>query len=851
MIYDIKKENDSNISFAKLGNKAKELIVLKNKGYNVPEGFVLDIDTFDEIISFNGLEEHIVTILDDLKYVKNGEKESVDILEISDNLYKLFDNIALVEDIVCKINTNIKDDKKYAVRSSSVKEDLDNYSFAGMYDTYLNVEGRRGIKEAIIKCYRSLFSVNVLTYLRDHNFDFKSLKMAVIVQEMVPSEYSGVVFGVNPISGQDTQMVIEAVEGLGNNYVDGTTKPETYYYDWYKEQYSYSEDNKFLDRNILDKIASNVVNIQKLYGRPCDVEYGIVGGEVYILQVRSITKIEHGNLDRVWTTANYRDGGVSSKVCHAFMYSLYEYVWDNIMGKYLIESKLRTKSQLPDKLIGMYYGRPYWDLTTVKLGISATPGYKEREFDSEYSIEMDYEGDGETTGYNLKSLKNGIKILLAQRKIVRELNNTIKDHMKECMDVYNQYESDMDKEYTYEQLKEKWLKLIKEYYLKSEAKYFWHIYVNTVEQSINKNYFLKYVDEMEYLDLLGGMNDISHMRSFSELFAISRLVIENQVVRDFFNEKSNEEIAKAYTEGKFPENIEEAMDEYIRKYGYHSNQELDITYPCFREKIDDVIGIIKQYMELDEEQSPLSEKHDRYSVYRAKLQDVKKQTRKSKFRKFLFKLKNIRTMLWNREELKDISTRYYYLIRVYTLKLAEELHNKGLLKDVSDIWSMELKDIYNLLDGKIGQKDVEIIVNRNRTYYKTYENYENENEIGQYGQKVRRVRKRQENGLKGVGCNSGIVTATARVIHDVSELDGIKRGDILIAKYTDTGWTPKFAKLGGIVTEYGGILCHAAIVSREYGIPCIVCAHKAMKKIKDGDIITIDGKSGNIIIKED
>ena len=76
----------------------------------------------------------------------------------------------------------------------------------------------------------------------------------------------------------------------------------------------------------------------------------------------------------------------------------------------------------------------------------------------------------------------------------------------------------------------------------------------------------------------------------------------------------------------------------------------------------------------------------------------------------------------------------------------------------------------------------------------------------------------------------------------------LQEGDILVTRFTDTGWTPKFAILSGIVTEYGGILCHAAIVSREYGIPAIVCCKDAMSKISDGQTITIDGSTGVVTI---
>ena len=104
------------------------------------------------------------------------------------------------------------------------------------------------------------------------------------------------------------------------------------------------------------------------------------------------------------------------------------------------------------------------------------------------------------------------------------------------------------------------------------------------------------------------------------------------------------------------------------------------------------------------------------------------------------------------------------------------------------------------------------------------------------------------NALSGIGCSCFKATGTARIVRSLDETDRLREGDILITKFTDTGWTGKFAMLGGIVTEYGGILCHAAIVSREYGIPCVVCAENATKLIRDGETITINGETGEIIL---
>lgn len=123
-----------------------------------------------------------------------------------------------------------------------------------------------------------------------------------------------------------------------------------------------------------------------------------------------------------------------------------------------------------------------------------------------------------------------------------------------------------------------------------------------------------------------------------------------------------------------------------------------------------------------------------------------------------------------------------------------------------------------------------------------------ENEIGSAFSHPSSQEINGTNRIIGTGCSNGIVSGTARVIENIDEIDKLEIGDILITKFTDTGWTSKFAILKGIVTEYGGILCHAAIVSREYGIPCIVSCYDVTKKIKDGSSITINGTTGEVII---
>ena len=125
--------------YDKVGNKAESLILMKEAGFNVPNGFILDSDTYNEEIKLNNLDKKINKLLDEL-HKKN-------IKDISEKINKLFNNFKFSEDTINKVLKLTKDNKLYAVRSSGTKEDLENYSFAGQYKTILNTK-----KEEILKC---------------------------------------------------------------------------------------------------------------------------------------------------------------------------------------------------------------------------------------------------------------------------------------------------------------------------------------------------------------------------------------------------------------------------------------------------------------------------------------------------------------------------------------------------------------------------------------------------------------------------------------------------------------------------------------------------------------------------
>jgi len=825
------KESDN----GKLGNKGKFLLLMKQNGFNVPDGFLLDSDTYDETVK-GAVQAQIDEALSALT--------SDNIKETGEKLKKLFDEVKLPQDVSLQIKDLVKADRLYAVRSSGTKEDLDEFSFAGQYKSFLNTKPE-DVEAKVIECYQSMFGETILSYLVNRGIDTAELKMAVVVQEMVPSEISGICFTIDPVTGNDKTMLIEVSEGLGEDIVSGKTAPEQYHYDWYEDcEVDRASSNKLIPLEKLPSYARVFAGIQQQFGYPCDIEFALSGGELYILQSRRITKLNYSGINDIWTTADFKDGGVSANVCSPYMWSLYEYIWEYSLRRFIVDTKILRDEQLPAKLGQMYYGRCYWNLSVVKLAMEQIVGYKEREFDNEYGIVGDYVGDGKVTKATPKVLMHMIPIIIEQKKLLDDRRKNSGKYKQELLDLYFDYKDKLDNG-TIEDITKEFVRITHETYLRSETTYFHQIFINTIHQSLYKDSLLKYVSESEYLSLLASIDNISHLLPFYDMWDITRKIRANDSDMKFWTENSADDIAKMFDDDshELPD-VKQLIDEY----GYHSDKELDITYPCYYEEPQVMVAMVKDMVLLDDSFSPLEDKQRGAEVYDKIMKDLEGKVSASTLRKITDKVINMRSMLWWREEFRDVSTRFYYMLRMYTMEYAKKLVSDGILEKVEDVWFLKVGDLWDYIDGKKTKADLDDLLKKNKFYYKAYRNYISDNEIGHNFKVI--SEKESKNTIRGLGANNGKLTGTARVIENFTQIDRLQQGDILVTRFTDTGWTPKFAILSGIVTEYGGILCHAAIVSREYGIPAIVCCKDAMSKIRDGQTITIDGCTGVVDLKE-
>ena len=742
----------------KIGMKAESLVRLRAGGFNVPDGFV-------------------VCVGEDA--AKTGEIEK------------------FAEAGIC-----------YAVRSSGTSEDLAGASFAGQYDSYLNVQGFAALRRAIRDCQNSIDNDRVKAYAKKNGIDLGKSGVAVIVQKMVQAEKAGVAFSVDVINGLDREILIEAVIGLGDRLVGGQVSPDYYSYNWYDETFT-AYGGGVLTREEVRELAKTVLEIQQFYGYPVDVEWAITGGEIFVLQSRPVTNVGYMAIPDEWTTADFRDGGISASACKALMASLYGLVFsDSFLGSAKAIGLL--EKSYGKSAYGTYFGRPYWNLSVEKHCFSKLPGFVEREIDEDMGVVPAYEGDGIVTGMSFKTICKALFVLAAISGHTKKAQKTAETKKADLLCRFLPFERLELSGKSGDELQAIWVDFVKHQYCQSESTYFGFIFCCMVLSSLFKGEIKGHLPSGEAVELYAGLSDVSHMRPIYDAWELSR---------------------GGYTDAD--------LALFVEKYRHHSQHELDISFPNWDETPEIARAIIEGFAKTEEGKNPKLLCESQRRKYLAALAKVPRRLHK--------KIARLRSFLWWREEFRDISTRSYHIIRKLTLALGKAWEEEGILDSADDIFHLSAGDIEKMAN----RANLKEISAKNRKYYNSFLRYCPPGEIG--GAHSHSSGGKRGGGalLKGVPCSGETLTATARVIQNIHDSIRLQPGDILVTKCTDPAWTAVFGRIGGVITETGGILSHAAVVSREYGISCIVAAKNATDAIKEGDIVTMDCKTGEIYIHTD
>lgn len=288
------------------GGKASPLGELMKAGFEVPKGFVILTPLFNSL--FKGIELDDFNTIEELKNISASISEIIEKTEIpiaaEAEILETFDELGCAQTIV---------------RSSATTEDSDEASFAGELESYFNKD-REELILNIKKCWASLFSPRAIVYRREKGLLKKDIGMAVIVQETIEADYSGIAFTANPLNKKKSEMVIEAGFGLGEAVVMGSITPDMYIVEketasikkkmisrqdalqeigasgdveWEDVPANNCQKQKLSDKDIL-RLAETCMDIEKRFGGPQDIEFAFKDGKLYILQSRPITTFKNG-----------------------------------------------------------------------------------------------------------------------------------------------------------------------------------------------------------------------------------------------------------------------------------------------------------------------------------------------------------------------------------------------------------------------------------------------------------------------------------------------------------------------------------------------------------------------------
>ena len=315
----------SDNALERVGGKGRALAHLASAGFAVPDGFHVTADAYRQFVAENALQPRILELARPV--AKNGAPGFDGATEA---IGGLFAGCALGDALAGEIRAAydaLPGRPAVAVRSSANAEDLPGLSFAGQQETFLNVRGADAVLQAVKDCWASLWTTQAISYRHQNGIDPDAVAMAVVVQIMVPSEVSGILFTANPATGERGELIVNASFGLGEAVVGGQVTPDTYVVDrgtlaaketliGPKEQQivadgdlgvrleDVAEDARqraSLSEDMLTRLAETALGIEGLFdGVPQDIEWAFSDGRLHVLQSRPITNLPVQPVELEW-----------------------------------------------------------------------------------------------------------------------------------------------------------------------------------------------------------------------------------------------------------------------------------------------------------------------------------------------------------------------------------------------------------------------------------------------------------------------------------------------------------------------------------------------------------------------
>ena len=724
---------------------------------------------------------------------------------------------------------------KVAVRSSAIGEDSSEASFAGQYETVLNVEGPEALRVAIEDCLHSLENARAVAY-RDEKAGRRDIQMNIVVQQMVNARAAGVLFTANPVNARRDQVVIDGVAGLGEALVSGHATPD---------HWLVAKDGSVFERDIqcehpvlndaeVTLLLDGALRAQERYGTPLDMEWAIdQSGDIRWLQARPITQLPADpneldtdpNANDVYTWCNI--GEMMPGAVTPLTYS--------VTGRGIDIGMQRTYRRMGAKIppgdgvryVGMFYGHLFINLTTLsELAANVAGSTKAQMCIALCGRDVEEVADPEPAPA-LRRAINGARyfaLLLAAAKHRKDL-----DLLRSSLD--------LSKSGTAQQLH----RAIDEDLPKLWKAYELHLLSSSSSGALSpillgilaKGEEPTQEHHAEVAQMLAGAKDVESADIAEGVERVIDRLLECPTASEAFA-SADSKAALRWLRSNDAASAGEEFERYLDRHGHRAVRELELRQKGWAVDPAPLIASLQSGLRARLQHAT----PNRREAQRGDLSDTHPFIRR------LVPLAHaaIRSREHTKSGLVAVTTAFKHAYRALGSRMVED----SLLPDQDAVFFLTHQELGELVGGR--RELADLAVSRRRVV-----DYQMPLHFPQiFSRRPEPVRLEPIHGedgtLIGKPVSRGTVTGRARVVETLEEAAALQAGEILIAPITDVGWTPYFSLIAGLATDVGSAVSHGAVVAREYGLPAVVNLGVATSRFQTGDLVTLDGDRGTLTL---
>ncbi|MZQ97039.1 MAG: hypothetical protein GT601_05105 [Acidaminobacter sp.] len=698
--------------------------------------------------------------------------------------------------------------KLYAVRSSASVEDSGDFSCAGLFKSFLQVQEIENILNSVVTVWASLESPEFKAYWNCIMPEGTVPRMAVIIQEMVQAQFSGVVFTKNPVTGL-SETIIEAGTGLGESQIQEHRDPDRWVSKWGKWTQKPVESG--MKESLAREIIEQATIIARKYQRPADLEWAWDGEKLYFLQVRPITRLDIP----VYSNRIAREmlPGVIKPLVWSINTRLINPTWVKILTKLTGDH-----SWEPDSLTGYFYNRAYFNMG-IFARVFERLGMPGEALELLFGLEQDGpEKPHMHPGFGIiPRLPRLIVFALSFIGVHHRLQRLVRNKKNAYENLIASMKTDLTPE--------EWLQKVSVIFHETQEVAYYNIIIPLLAMmhyQMLAALLKQYGYDVRMLELEGSREAALKYNPQHTLHALHEC---------YFGHSGDEPGDADPLSAEQEACLKRDIDMFLEAFGHFSDSGNDCSSIPWRETPE----LIRRMIARPQQAVKTVQKTICF-------EDLKIPWMRRITTSIIYRRTSRLTV--SREEISSLYTYGYGQFRTCFIKIGEQLVARGIIDDREDIYYLHWDELIKLFENLQSVPQQDLVSSRQRSM-ESYRNAVLPDMI--LGSEQPPVMDSVQYSLRGIPTSLGAYSGPARVIQGINEFEKVQDGDVLIIPFSDVGWTPLFSKAGAVVSESGGMLSHSSIVAREYRIPAVVSVAGACR-IEDGVQVSVNGYTGDVVL---